>query len=116
MSATVAFFESPTPGCESGVWILQLLAESLHDTLTQNTVQVMVDCVQIGMGIVDLPRILGFFAAYRLRSVGDAPATLVKDREAALQSVWDDFLREPRIQRLGAKTQSLLKAASTSTQ
>jgi hypothetical protein len=116
MSATVAFFESPTPGCESGVWILQLLAESMHDTLTQHTVQVMVDCAQIGMGIVDLPRILGFCAAYRLRSVGDAPATLVKDREAALQSVWDDFLHERRIQRLGAKTQSLLNVASTNTQ
>ncbi|MGC1604885.1 MAG: hypothetical protein WA748_05135, partial [Candidatus Acidiferrum sp.] len=103
MSHTVEFSKDTTPGGEAGVWILQLLAESMHDLLTQHTVQVLVDCAQIDLGIVDLPRILGFFSVYRLRSVGDDPASLVKHREGALKNIWDDFLREERIKRLGAK-------------
>lgn len=116
MSDAVEFFEDPTPSGEAGVWILQLLAESMHDLLSQHTVPVMLDCAQIGIGIVDLPRILGFFAAYRLRSVGVHPETLAKEREAVLRTIWGDFLGEERIKRLGPKTQGLLKAAAASAQ
>ena len=114
--ATVGFNDRPTPGLESGVWIQQLLAESFYGILSGNDQQIAVDCGRNGLGLADLPRILGGFASQRLPPVGDDEENLVRDREKALKLIWDDFLKENRIQKLHRKTRDLLKAGATETE
>src|ERR1043166_8106385 len=102
--ATVGFDDSPTPGLEAGVRIVQLLAESLHRVFAANYQQIVVSGARIGLGLADLVRILGGFAAQRLPTVGDNPATLVADRKKTLSRIWDDFFNENRIQKLDEET------------
>jgi hypothetical protein len=112
---TVDFIGSPTPGLHAGVWLQQLLAESLHGILASNYQQIAVDCARNELGLADLARILGGFAAQRLPPVGDEEKTLVQDREKALKFIWDDFLKENRIQKLSRNTRDLLKSGSAET-
>jgi hypothetical protein len=114
--STVRFRDAATPGLEAGVWILQLLAESLQDLFNHHLRQISGDCGKRGLGLADLPRILGGFAAQRLPSVGDDPDHLAQDRQKALGVIWRDFLGENRILKLGTKTRGLLELAARQTQ
>jgi hypothetical protein len=117
MGISVEFSEAPTPALEAGVWILELLAESLDRILTSHTPQLSVDCAERDMGLVDLPRILGGFAAQRLPYVGeDAEKNPIeKDREDALNRIWADFVGDGRIRKLPQRTRRLLESAAAET-
>jgi hypothetical protein len=108
---TVEFDGRPTPGLEAGVWILQLLAESLHRLFAANYARIAVDGARLELGLADFVRILGGFAAQRLPTVGDEQETLVEDRKKALSLIWDDFFNDNRIQKLDEKTKRLFEDA-----
>lgn len=113
---TVEYSQAPTPGLEAGVWVLQLLAESLHSLFSEHYRQIAVDCARQELGIGDLPRILGGFAAERLPDIGEKPETLHEDSRRELKIIWQNFLREKRIGKLGPKTRKLLEKAAGETQ
>jgi hypothetical protein len=113
---TVEYSQAPTPGLEAGVWILQVLAESLHNLFTEHYTQIAVDCARQELGIADLPRILGDFVAERLPEIGEKPETLHEDCQRELKIIWQNFLREKRIEKLGPKTRKLLEKAAGETE
>jgi len=105
MKGTVQFSESPTPAFQAGVWILQLIAEALRGVLSSNDKRLAQECANAGLSSIDIPRILGGFAAQRLPSIGsDSKRTIDKQKEEVLESIWDDFLRENRIKKLPRPT------------
>lgn len=112
---TVEFMELPTPGLETGIWILQLIAESLHRVFTKHYKQIAVDCARRELGLADIARILGGFASQRLPTVGNSPETLAGDHERVLKDIWDDFFRENRIRILPSETLHLLREAEAET-
>jgi hypothetical protein len=112
---TVEFIGRPTPGLESGVLILELLAESLYATFSQNYKPMAVDCGRRDLGLADIPRILGGFACQRLPTVGDDSKSLARDREKALKWIWEDFFKENRIRKLPRRTLDLLERAAAET-
>ncbi len=103
MSDTVQFQQAPLPAHESILWVTQLLAQAVQEILATN--DVVYDLDEVGLSSIDVPRLLGYFAARRLPTIGSSPPKggeggLDNERSESLRYIWNDFLQEDRIRRL----------------
>jgi hypothetical protein len=103
MDSKVRFLPAPLPAHEAVLQVTVLLAKAVHEILARP--DMVYDFERVRMSAIDVPRIMGHFAAARLPAIGSsrpeqAGGGKANEASETLENIWDDFLREERIKRL----------------
>jgi hypothetical protein len=112
MDPKVQFSTAPLPAHEAVLHVSILLAQAVQEILARQDLVYVFEKVR--MSAIDVPRLLGYFAAMRLPAIGSATAEegtgeIRSEAPKTIENIWDDFLREERIKRLPEKLTSFLR-------